>query len=411
MFEKSKVAMHTSSRKTWMIAFSLVLVVIVGGIFLPGGTLLHVFAAGVTPTQPTSVNGIPAQTGVNLTWGASTGATGYEIEQTDLATGNVQILPDIVQGTSFSPGSLAEDHWYRFRIIPVNGATQGTPSAPIEIRTSGFQNPYSHYYALGDSYSAGEGAPPYTNQTCHHSNNTYSFLLNDETPRPFDMPTPDLIACSSATTGSIDQTAQQGTPGTQLQQLKSQPQGDVLVTLTIGGNDIGFSSVLKSCILSFHSCTSMQASVSQKITALEPRLVQVYKEIRQASPAADIVVLGYPLLVADPAHADCHNPIMHVGLSAAEMTMIRTLAHQLNTVIAQAAAQAGVVSATSEVESAFAGHEMCAPLESNEWINEITGLNDNLAGTAHPELAGYEAYASVVDQALYALDQTGMVRD
>jgi hypothetical protein len=54
---------------------------------------------------------------------------------------------------------------------------------------------------------------------------------------------------------------------------------------------------------------------------------------------------------------------------------------------------------------------MCAPLESNEWINEITGLNDNLAGTAHPELAGYEAYASVVDQALYALDQTGMVRD
>ncbi|HEY7417764.1 MAG TPA: GDSL-type esterase/lipase family protein [Ktedonobacteraceae bacterium] len=405
MSEKSKVAVHLSPRKIWAITFTLMFIVVAGGFFLPNGSL-NAYAAEMTPSQPAALNATPGDQQATLSWSASTGATSYVIEETNLSNGQVQRLPDIVTGTSFTATALAKGQWYSFRVIPVDGTVEGTPSNPIQVRTAGYLGTYDHYYVLGDSYSAGEGTDQYTGLAgCYRSLLAYGYLLGN------GVPTPTMIACSGATTGSIDQTAQSGTPGTQIQQLKNLPQtGHNLITLTIGGNDIGFSSVLESCILSFTSCTSMQSSVSQKITALEPRLVQVYQEIAQASPGADILVLGYPLLVANPATADCRNFIVSTGLSKSEMTMIRTLAGQLDSVISQAATQAGVSVTTTGIENAFAGHEACAPSGSAEYINEISGLDDKLHGTFHPNTTGYQTDASAVDAALNALYQNGMVR-
>ena len=405
--ENSKVAARIPLRKTWIIAFALIMVVIASGFLLPNGSLLHALAAGLTPAQPASVNATPGNQQASLTWTPSLGATGYVIEQTDLSSGRVQRLPGVVTGTSFHATSLATGQWYSFRVIPVNGSTEGTPSDPIQVRTTGYQGAYDHYYVLGDSYSAGEGTDQYEGTAgCYRSLLAYGYLLGN------GVPAPTMIACSGATTADIDQVTQlPALPGTQLQQLKSQPlQGRTLITLTIGGNDVGFAPDLESCILSFVSCTSMQATISQKIAAVEPRLVQVYQEIQQAAPGADIVVLGYPLLVADPATADCHNPIVHIGLSKSEMTMIRLLAGQMDSVISQAAAQAGVTATTTGIENAFAGHEACAPQASNEWINEVAGYDDKLHGTFHPTVQGYQADASVVNATLATLYQNGMVR-
>ena len=407
MSEKSKVAVHIPSRKSWVIAFTLTLVLIAGGLFLPNGTSSRALAAGVTPSQPTSLTATPGNQQASLSWGASTGATGYVIEETNLSNGQVQQLPDVVTGTSFTVTSLATGQWYSFRVIPVNGSTEGTPSNPIQVRTTGYQGAYDHYYVLGDSYSAGTGTDQYEGTAgCYRSLLAYGYLLGN------GVPTPTMIACSGATTANIDRTVQMSDlPGTQLQQLKSLPQqGRVLITMTIGGNDLGFASVLESCVLSFSSCTSMQSSLSQKITALEPRLVQVYQEIKQVSPGADILILGYPLLVANPANADCHNAVVHVGLSGSEMTMLRQLAGQLDSVISQASTQAGVSSTTTGIENAFAGHEACAPLESNEWIHEVSGYDDWLHGAFHPTVKGYQVDATVVDAALTALYQKGAVR-
>jgi hypothetical protein len=85
--------------------------------------------------------------------------------------------------------------------------------------------------------------------------------------------------------------------------------------------------------------------------------IRKQQELRSAAPGADIVIVGYPLLVANPSIADGHNPIVYYGLSGSEMTMIRTLAAQLDSVIAAAATQAGVANAAKQVEQAFAGHE------------------------------------------------------
>jgi lysophospholipase L1-like esterase len=389
-----------------IVTAGLMIVAVVGVTLLPGISLTRALADGIVPSQPPSIDGSSGNQQVSLTWGAANNATGYFIEQTNLVTGQVQQLPNMVTGTSFTVGSLGIGHWYRFRVIPLNGTIQGTASAPIEIRTTGFQGAYAHYYVLGDSYSAGEGAPPYSGPTgCYQSIHSYAYQIGNGAPMPA------MFACSGAITDNIDTTVQHpGLPGTQLQQLKNNPQGNSLITLTIGGNDINFAQELELCIFSVHTCTTQQATISQTITALKPRLVQVYQEVRQVAPGADIIVLGYPLLFAAPDIARCHNLVIAAGVSKSEMTMMRTLAAQLDTVISQAAAQAGIVSAASEVEQVFAGHEACTANKSAEWINEITGLTAMIHGSFHPTAAGYVGDALAVNARRTNLYQTGMVR-
>lgn len=385
----------------------LIVIAVVAGItLLPGGVITRAIAAGTMPSQPTTIDGAAGNQQVLLSWGASENATGYLIERVDLATGQAIQLPTLVTGTSSTVGALAAGHWYRFRIIPVNGTLQGTPSTSIEIRTIGFQGSYAHYYVLGDSYSSGEGAPPYSGvKGCYRSVNSYGNRLGSGAPAPV------IIACSGAVTDDIDKITQNaGLSGTQLQQLQHNPLANSLITLTIGGNDANFAQELENCIFGLHACTSRRAAISQRIAALEPRLAQVYREIRSAAPGADIVVLGYPLLAATPDIASCHNLIIKAGLSKSEMGMIRDLAGQLNQVITQAATQAGVVSAAKQVEQAFAGHEVCTKSQQNEWINEITGVTAMIHGSFHPKTAGYIADAQAVNIGRAALYQTGMVR-
>lgn len=254
---------------------------------MPGATAL---AATLAPSRPASLNGTPGNQQVSLTWGASSGATGYLVNETDLVSGQTVQLPTVVTTTSTSITGLLVGHWYRFSVTPVAGTVQGPSSDPIEVRTKGFAGSYANYYALGDSYSAGDGAPPYFGaKNCYRSTNSYPYLLGS------GVPSPTLIACAGAVTANIDQTVQfSWLPGTQLGELQSYPHGNTLITLTIGGNDVGFSSELTNCITSFTSCKSRRDTISQKITNLEPRLVQIYQELRAAAPGADIIIIGYP---------------------------------------------------------------------------------------------------------------------
>lgn len=366
-----------------------------------------VLAASAAPGKPTSLSGTTGNQQAMLRWGAATGATGYLVNETDLVTGKTAQLSSVVTTTSTTVNGLQVGHWYRFSVTAVNGTAQSSPSSPVEIRTTGYSGSYANYYALGDSYTAGDGAPPYHGaKGCYRSTNSYAYLLGS------GIPTPTMIACTGSLLSDIDQTVRSSSvPGTQLSQLLSHPRGKTLITITIGGNDLGFSSEVIKCITSFFSCTRDQSSITQKITALPSRLRQVYQELRSAAPGADIVVVGYPLLFANPSIADCHNPAVYFGLSGSEMTMIRTLAAQLDSVMAAAATQVGVSNATTQVEQAFAGHEACTAKKSEEWINEIAGLNDLLTDSFHPNASGYKAMAGAVHRALSTLYQDGMVRN
>ncbi|HLI71235.1 MAG TPA: GDSL-type esterase/lipase family protein [Ktedonobacteraceae bacterium] len=393
--ERRKLAVHPLSRWFWAVLLVCVIALVLGMLYLPA----HARAAVATPGKPSSISATPGNQQVALSWGAASGATGYLINETDLVTGTTTQLSTTVTTTSFTVTGLLVGHWYRFSVVPVDDTGQGPSSDPIEVRTTGFSGSYQHYYALGDSYSAGEGAPPYTGPTgCYQSTNGYPYLLGSGVPAPV------LLACSGARTTDID-----GTSG-QLSKVPKNPQGNTLITITIGGNDMGFSDEVEKCILSFSSCTHDDSTLTQQIEAFQPRLLQLYQEIRAVAPGADIIIVGYPLLFADPSIADCHNPIVYWGLSGAEMQMIRNLATLLDNTIAAAASQAGVFSVTQQVEQAFAGHEACTANESQEWINEIAGTNDALHDSFHPNSAGYHAYATAIDSARNLLYQKGMVR-
>src|SRR5580704_5786304 len=87
------------------------------------------------------------------------------------------------------------------------------------------------YVALGDSYSSGVGAGNYTSASgsCDQSTSAYPQLwANANAPASFVNET-----CSGATTSSVI--------SSQLGALNS---GTTLVSITVGGNDVGFSSVM-----------------------------------------------------------------------------------------------------------------------------------------------------------------------
>ncbi|GHO97638.1 hypothetical protein KSF_076860 [Reticulibacter mediterranei] len=146
--------------------------------------------------------------------------------------------------------------------------------------------------------------------------------------------------------------------------------------------------------------------LKQKIAALETRLIQVYEEIHTAAPDADIFVIGYPLLVAAPDQANCHDSTTKSKLSTSEMAMIRTLGDQFHSVM-QGATQFDGVSFVDGA-STFQGHEACTSDQSAEWINEVTLTNTT--GSFHPNQLGNEAYAKAVNDARNNLYASGQVR-
>ena len=140
------------------------------------------------------------------------------------------------------------------------------------------------YVALGDSYSSGVGTRTYFDSNCKKSNYAYPAIIDVERPNT------DLVfaACSGAKTGDV-----------LANQVSSLTSGTAIVTITIGGNDAGFSDVITEC--AFPSWASdcngaIDAAQSYINNTLPGRLNLVYDQIRSRSPSATVVVLGYPRL-------------------------------------------------------------------------------------------------------------------
>ncbi|MFC7724877.1 PKD domain-containing protein [Nocardioides sp. GCM10028917] len=119
------------------------------------------------------------------------------------------------------------------------------------------------YVALGDSYSSGEGVPvfedgtakdlPVANpsgegNTCHRSaQGSYSRILAGQRGRAAQLLPSSHQACSGAIAAWLDQpNADNAGEERQLDNLSDFTD---VVTLTMGGNDIGFAEIAKSCVL------------------------------------------------------------------------------------------------------------------------------------------------------------------
>ncbi|MFD4172455.1 MULTISPECIES: SGNH/GDSL hydrolase family protein [Streptomyces] len=218
------------------------------------------------------------------------------------------------------------------------------------------------YVALGDSYSSGVGAGSYLSDSgdCRRSTKSYPYLWQAaNSPASFD-----FVACSGATTSSV--------ASSQLGVLSSSTS---LVSVTAGGNDVGFADVMQDCVLSSEATciSSVNNAVSQMNNSLPGRLDSLYDGIRARAPQAQVVVLGYPRFYK--LAGSCF-----AGLTEAERAAINNASDVLNDVIAKRSADAGFT--FSSVVDEFTGHELCS---GDAWLHSVSVPIYN---SYHPKAAG-----------------------
>lgn len=220
------------------------------------------------------------------------------------------------------------------------------------------------YVALGDSYSSGLGTGSYTlDAACKRGTSAYPYLYSGSAT--------GFVACSGASVDSVRATQLAATASAQL------------VTLTVGGNDIGFSDVVSNCTAfsSDATCTSAVAAATAKIPAMRTNLVRLLKQIRTKAPAARILLIGYPYLYSTGA----------CGFGQPGLTK-RMALHQgadaLDKALAAAIANTGVTGSKKfvDVRAAFTGHDICASSDKR-WLNGLVLFNTD--ESFHPNSAGH----------------------
>jgi lysophospholipase L1-like esterase len=218
-----------------------------------------------------------------------------------------------------------------------------------------------HYVALGDSYSSGVGAGS-ASGSCGQSPNAYpTRWAAAHSPASFTD-----VTCSGATTSGVISG-----------QLSALGSSTTLVSITIGGNDIGFSSVMETCIL--HSTGSCESAVSAAEhyanTTLPGLLNTTLADVRAHAPNAKVIVLGYPDFY-DLGAWFC------LGLSRADHKALDNGINDLDGVIATATANNGDTFA--DVRAQFSGHELC---DGSGWLHSITLPIDS---SYHPTATGQQ---------------------
>lgn len=238
----------------------------------------------------------------------------------------------------------------------------------------------TNYISLGDSYAAGQGAGPYLDD-CYRSENAYSELAADA--KPIKLVT--NAACSGKTTQDV--------AGSQLRRLNKSTE---LVTITAGGNNLGFGDIVTKCITAMYDpsaspgCDQASSDAAAQIASgrLAGDVAAMIRSVRAAAPNARIVVTGYPYLY-DPITPGRTDPTSLFIYQATE------LADGLNVSIDRAARETGAQFV--DVRTAFAGHGINSKT-NDPWINfDLTkpGSPDNF----HPNAEGYAAYFAALGDA------------
>ncbi len=248
------------------------------------------------------------------------------------------------------------------------------------------------YVGLGDSYAAGPLIPlqlqPFG---CLKSNNNYIHIVQRRKGfAQFRDP-----SCSGAKTNHMTQT-QNVSPGPNPPQFNSLSPNTSAVTLTIGGNDIGFSGIAEDCFTptprSDSPCKDQytaggQDEISRRITETAPKVDAVLDGIRARSPKATVFVVNYSAIFPH------EGPGCYPQLPVAEgdVQYLRAKQQELNGMLAAQAAANGA--RLVDVYAASVGHDACA-LPLLRWVEPYAPAS--AAAPLHPNLIGMQAMANLV---------------
>jgi lysophospholipase L1-like esterase len=249
-----------------------------------------------------------------------------------------------------------------------------------------------NYVSLGDSYAAGPLIPnvigsPYG---CIRSDHNYAHLSAGGIGLTLRDP-----SCSGATTDDMTQPQDVDPDGPNPPQFNSLDASTKVVSLTIGGNDIGFSSIAESCITYnpfSHPCKDKYDSggvdqISQRIQATAPKVAAVLQGIHARSPVARVFVVNYPAIFPETG-SGCW-PQMPISYS--DTPYLRAKEQELNQMLASQAAANGANLVSWYAASI--GHDACKS-SSVRWVEPL--VPGNSAAPIHPNLAGMQGAANVL---------------
>ncbi|WP_430379814.1 SGNH/GDSL hydrolase family protein [Streptomyces sp. B1-3] len=268
---------------------------------------------------------------------------------------------------------------------------------------TGVAAPRGPYVALGDSYTSGPKIPDQTGTPagCARSSRNYPAVVAKE----LGIKSSEFRDMSCSGAAIPDLTAPQSTEdGTNPAQTSALSTKTRLVTLGIGGNDIGFSSMLTKCVTTGAlykaaanltdisdkaPCKERYADdgASKKIRTAGGHLSQALQEIKRRAPEARVYVIGYPaILPSDGSTCDRKIP-----LAPGDVIFLRDQEQQLNAMLRQRAQAAGATYVDTHTPSV--GHDACSPA-GTRWIEPLQPSSP--AAIVHPNERGERGMASAV---------------
>ena len=284
------------------------------------------------------------------------------------------------------------------------------PLLPAGVAAPGADAGPKAMVALGDSFASGPLVPVQYEQPfgCLRSSNNYAHQV----ARQLDLALVD-VTCSGASTKHMWEThgvspeqefnengspiGDTGHPGNPPQLEALSPTTDI-VTLQIGGNDIGFGSLATTCGEGAVSGAGCRESVEaerpfERIAATAPKIAAVLDEIHRRSPKAKVYVLGYSAIFKIGPTARCEA--MGVGEEDAEY--LRSIQESLNAMIESVAdASERTYSAAASYVDVYGpseGHTAC-DLPAIRWIEPLVPVN--AAAPVHPNLGGMTAIRDII---------------
>jgi len=247
----------------------------------------------------------------------------------------------------------------------------------------------TRYVSLGDSYTAGSLIPQQVDANCARSDHNYpSIVAAARKATAFKD-----VSCSGATTDNMWKA--QGTNEPQLDALN---RDTGLVTVQIGGNDVGFSSIIGTCArLSSQDptgdpCRRYYASsgidqLAVAVARTAPKIDAVLRAVHARAPHARVLVVGYPDLLPDDG-SGCYPS---VPFAAKDFAYLRDTGKRLNLMLRLVAEwdRAEYV----DTYGPTVGHDMCKAPDVR-WIEPLQPASP--AAPAHPNAKGEEAMARAV---------------
>jgi lysophospholipase L1-like esterase len=272
--------------------------------------------------------------------------------------------------------------------------------------------------ALGDSYASGPLVPPQYEQAwgCLRSSMNYAHQVASALALELTD-----VTCSGADTNDMWEThgvspeeefseygseyGYTGHPGNP-PQLDALSEETDIVTLQIGGNDIGFGSLATTCgegAIDGRGCREAVEAEDPfgQIAETGPKIVAVLEEIAVRSPNVRIFVLGYSGIFKIGDTASCEAMLVDEN----DAQYLRSIQEALNAMIEEAAnaEELGYSDATTYVDvyGPSAGHTAC-DLPAIRWVEPIVPVN--AAAPVHPNLGGMTAIRDILIEHVWPSD-------